>query len=62
MNEDYVMSKPILTIPSSPKYAGGYEIGGKHGLKIMLQKKPIWLHRKMAEWFFGFVWVNEEQK
>lgn len=62
MNDIYVSSTPIMTIQSSPKYVGGYEIGGKNALKIMLSKKPIWLHRKMAEWFFGFVWVDEAQK
>lgn len=62
MNDIYVSSEPIMTIKSSPKYVGGYEIGGKNALKIMLAKKPIWLHRKMAEWFFGFVWVDEVQK
>ena len=45
-----------------PKYVGGYEIGGPNALKIMFQRKPFWLHRKMAEWFFGFVWVDEVKK
>lgn len=62
MKEVYFSSTPIMTISSAPKYAGGYEIGGKNALKIMLVKKPFWLHRKMAEWFFGFVWVDEVQK
>lgn len=54
MNEGFV-------IQGFPKYVGGYEIGGKNALKIMLAKKPFWLHRKMAEWFFGFVWVDEAE-
>ena len=62
MSEDYFYDKPIMTVNSAPKYVGGYEIGGKNALKIMLAKKPFWLHRKMAEWFFGFVWVDEEEK
>jgi len=45
-----------------PKYVGGYEIGGPNGLKIMLQHKPCWLHRKMGKWFFGFVWVDKDMK
>ena len=44
------------------KYAGCYEIGGNYGLRIFLKEKPFWLHRKMAEWFFGFVWLDEELK
>ena len=50
-----------MNILESIKFAGGYEIGGKNALKIMLKEKPFWLHRKMAEWFFGFVWVDEEK-
>lgn len=44
------------------KYAGCYEIGGNYGLRIFLKEKSFWLHRKMAEWFFGFVWLDEELK
>ena len=62
MSTGYFYDKPIMTVACSPKYVGGYEIGGKNDLKIMLAKKPFWLHRKMAEWFFGFVWVDEVQK
>lgn len=40
------------------KYVGGYEIGGPHALKILFKKKPCWLHRTMARWFLGFVWVD----
>jgi hypothetical protein len=42
-----------------PKYAGGYQIGGRFGLRIMLVKKPIWLHRKMMWWFFGWEWLED---
>lgn len=61
-SDDYITSTSIMSIQGCPQYAGGYEIGGKNALKIMLAKKPFWLHRKMAEWFFGFVWVDEEKK
>jgi hypothetical protein len=42
-----------------PKYVGGYEIGGPNALLIKMKHKPFWLHRKMAKWFFGFVWKDE---
>ena len=41
------------------EYVGGYEIGGPLGLRINLKYKPFWLHRKMAQWFFGFVWKEK---
>ncbi|MEY4441007.1 MAG: hypothetical protein RL442_7 [Pseudomonadota bacterium] len=41
-----------------PKYVGGYQIGGPNALQFNLKHKPCWLHRKMAAWFFGFVWVD----
>jgi len=40
------------------KYVGGYQIGGPNALQINMRHKPCWLHRKMAAWFFGFVWVD----
>lgn len=42
----------------NPEYAGGYEIGGPCGLKIMIKKKPLWLHRKMMKWCFGWEWID----
>jgi hypothetical protein len=42
----------------NPKYEGGYQLGGPNGLRIMLKKKPIWLHRKMMVWCFGWEWID----
>lgn len=41
----------------NPKYVGGYQLGDP-GFKIMLKKKPMWLHRKMMEWCFGWEWID----
>ena len=41
-----------------PKYAGGYQIGGPYGLRIMIEKKPNWFHRKMMWYCFGWEWVE----
>ena len=42
----------------NPKYDGGYQLGGPRGLKIMVKKKPIWLHRKMMKWCLGWEWID----
>ncbi len=41
--------------PLNPKYAGGYQLGG---LKIMIESKPMWLHRKMMKWCFNWDWID----
>lgn len=41
-----------------PKYVGGYLLGGPNGFKIMLQRRPLWLHRKMMKWCFGWEWID----
>lgn len=41
-----------------PKYVGGYQIGGQYGLKINLEKKPIWLHRTMMKLCLGWEWID----
>jgi hypothetical protein len=41
-----------------PKYAGGYQIGGPFGLRIMIEKKPNWFHRKMMWYCLGWEWVE----
>jgi len=43
---------------SIPKYVGGYQIGGQMGLRVNLQKKPIFLHRWMMKFCLGWKWVD----
>lgn len=40
----------------NPTYVGYYQIGGHLGLRISLQKKPCWLHRKMMKLCLGWEW------
>lgn len=40
----------------NPTYVGYYQIGGRLGLRISLQKKPCWLHRKMMKLCLGWEW------
>lgn len=44
----------------NPKYAGGYQIGGVEGVRIMFHYKPIWFHRKMMKWCFGWEWIDAD--
>ena len=46
------------TFAPTPKYAGGYQIGGPMGLRINFTKKPRWLHRMMMRWAFGWKWED----
>lgn len=41
-----------------PKYVGGYQFGGKFGLRIMFQKKPNWFHRTMMKLCLGWEWID----
>lgn len=41
-----------------PKHVGGYQLGGQYGLRIMFQKKPNWLHRKMMKLCLGIEWID----
>jgi len=43
----------------NPKYARGYRLGGVFGLLIQLKTKPVWLHRKMMLWCFGWEWIDD---
>lgn len=45
---------------TSPKYVGGYQLGGKYGLQIMFEQKPKWIHRKMMKWCLGWEWVDAD--
>lgn len=57
--DDYIVSndRPVY---SNPKYIGGYQIGGKYGLRIMFEQKPKWIHRKMMKWCLGWEWVDAD--
>ena len=49
---EYQMSPP-------PVYTGGYRIGGPgQYFQVQLTKKPMWFHRKMMKWCFGWEWVD----
>ena len=45
-------------IDATPKYAGGYCIGGSMGLQVNLKEKPIWLHRTMMRLCLGWEWKD----
>ena len=36
---------------------GWYQIGN---FRVVLDKKPIWLHRKMMALCLGWIWVDEK--
>lgn len=55
-SEGWPQDGPLIDM--SPKYVGGYEIGGPMGMIFMMEKKPLWLHRKMARALLGFRWRN----
>lgn len=42
----------------TPKYVGGYQIGGPIGLRINFTKKPNWFHRTMMRLCLGWEWVE----
>lgn len=42
----------------NPRYVGGYQIGGAYGLRIMFERKPRWVHRKMMKWCLGWEWID----
>ena len=44
----------------TPKYVGGYRIGGALGLQINFRSKPNWFHRKMMKLCLGWEWVDIE--
>ena len=41
-----------------PKHAGGYQLGGEFGLRIMFRKKPNWFHRTMMALCLGWEWID----
>jgi len=47
---------PDYVLVNTPKYVGGYKC---QDLIIKFTKKPLWLHRKMMQVFFGFKWIDE---
>lgn len=49
----------VISLNSNlPKYVGVYQLGGQYGVRIMFQKKPIWLHRTMMKLCFGIEWID----
>ena len=43
----------------TPKYVGGYRLGGKNGIQFnFTHHKPNWFHRTMMKLCFGWEWVN----
>ncbi len=46
------------TFAPTPKYVGGYQIGGPMGLRINFLKKPNWFHRTMMRLCLGWEWVD----
>lgn len=51
---------PDYNVNIKPKWAGGYQLGGPGGLKIMLAKRPSWFNRKMMNFILGLEWVDNE--
>lgn len=51
---------PDFKISLPTNYVGCYQIGTENdGFYIFLRKRPKWLHRKMAYFFFGFKWIDQ---
>jgi hypothetical protein len=48
------------TFFKNPVYIGGYQLGGKFGLKIAFTEKPCWFHRKMMKLCLGWEWVDDK--
>jgi len=48
--DSFFSLNPILTP------AGFYEIGGQHGVRMMLENRPGWIARHMAAWFLEWKW------
>jgi len=61
LDDGTIISCSSTNYPSlfeQPKYAGGWEIGGNYGLRIMIVKKPNWFHRYMMKLLLGIKWIN----
>ena len=43
-----------------PTYDGFYRIGGVAGLSISLDKKPLWIHRKLMAICLGWEWIDNK--
>lgn len=62
------MNHDSLTVPAElanqwkiqlpPPNVGYWLLNGddNYGTRFYVAKKPIWLHRTMIQWFFGFKW------
>lgn len=56
MPDQFRMEKP-------PVRAGAYWIGGVgSGVAFTLARRPVWWHRLMMRWAFGWVWVDEKKR
>lgn len=42
------------------KRVGGYYLGGKMGIGIMLEEKPIFIHRYFMKILLGWEWLDED--
>jgi hypothetical protein len=40
----------------NPKHAGGYTLGDS--FKVLMKERPMWIHRKMMGWCFGWQWID----
>jgi D-serine dehydratase len=51
------MNQPAALV-HAPCYVGGYQIGGKYGLRINFASKPNIIHRTFMRVLLGWEWVD----
>ena len=58
---DFINKEVIFDfVNKKPTYAGCYRIGGGAGLSIYLDKKPLWIHRKLMAICLGWEWIDNQ--
>lgn len=45
-----------------PEYVGYWQVGGQYGLRLMMERRPTWLQRRMCRWLFGINWHDGAPK
>lgn len=44
-----------------PRYVGAWRVGGIHGIRFNLTKRPGWLARIVCKWLLGWRWVDADE-
>jgi hypothetical protein len=45
-----------IRILQPPQYAGHWEIGGPHGMRVQMTARPRWLTRLLMAWLVEWRW------